>query len=246
MRTPEGVVKVLDFGLAKAVEPAAVSVGPDSPALTLRATEAGLILGTAGYMPPKQAAGKPVDKRADVWAFGVVLFELLTGTRLFNGETVSHTLADVLRAPLDFDRLRDIGEARVVLQEYTGVEEAAAPTPVGRKTAWVVGAAVLALIAVVAGLGWWKATRPVDRPLARLDVDLGAEYSNGDVIISPDGGRLVFVSKGRLFTRWLHQEKTIELARNGRELFYRTMEQQIMVVSYTAKGDSFMPNKPRL
>lgn len=166
--------------IAEAVEAAAVSVGPDSPTLTLRATEAGLILGTAGYMSPEQAAGKPVDKRADVWAFGVVLFELLTGTRLFNGETVSHTLADVLRAPIDFDRLpketprvvrellrrclnrdlkmrlRDIGEARVALQEYTGVEEAAAPAPVGRKTGWVVGAAVLALIAAVAGLGWWS------------------------------------------------------------------------------------------
>ncbi len=176
-----------------------------------------------------------MDKRADVWAFGVVLYELLTGTRLFNGETVSHTFADVLRAPLDFDRLpkdtprvvrellrrclnrdlklrlRDIGEARVALQEYTGVEEAA-PAPVGRKTGWVVGAAVLAVMGAVAGLGWWKATRPVERPLVRLDVDLGAEYSGGDVILSPDGGRLVFVSKGRLFTRRLHQEKAVELA----------------------------------
>ena len=93
--TPEGVVKVLDFGLAKAVERSVVS-GADSPTLTMRATEAGLILGTAGYMSPEQAAGKAVDRRADIWSFGVVLYELLTGKRLFDGETVTHTLADVV------------------------------------------------------------------------------------------------------------------------------------------------------
>ncbi|MCX6602566.1 MAG: serine/threonine-protein kinase, partial [Acidobacteria bacterium] len=95
--TPEGVVKVLDFGLAKAVERSVVS-GADSPTLTMRATEAGLILGTAGYMSPEQAAGKAVDRRADIWSFGVVLYELLTGKRLFDGETVTHTLADVVVA----------------------------------------------------------------------------------------------------------------------------------------------------
>ena len=71
--TPEGVVKVLDFGLAKAVERSSGVSGADSPTLTMRATEVGLILGTAGYMSPEQAAGKAVDRRADIWAFGVVL-----------------------------------------------------------------------------------------------------------------------------------------------------------------------------
>ena len=71
--TPEGVVKVLDFGLAKAVERSSGGSGADSPTLTMRATEAGLILGTAGYTSPEQAAGKAVDRRADIWAFGVVL-----------------------------------------------------------------------------------------------------------------------------------------------------------------------------
>ena len=143
MVTPEGVVKVLDFGLAATMQPsdAPASDANNSPTLTVRATQAGMILGTAAYMSPEQAAGKPVDKRSDIWSFGVVLWELLSGQRLFDGETISHTLADVLRAPVDFSklpketprairdllqrclnrdpkrRLRDIGEARIAIEE---------------------------------------------------------------------------------------------------------------------------------
>src|SRR5229473_1597089 len=107
MITPAGVVKVLDFGLAAvAQDPASGSADPsNSPTLTMRATQAGMILGTAAYMSPEQAAGQPVDRRADIWAFGVVLWEMLTGQRLFTGDTVAHILADVLRAPIDFDKL---------------------------------------------------------------------------------------------------------------------------------------------
>jgi serine/threonine-protein kinase len=104
---PDGTVKVLDFGLAKAMEPAsAMSVNAmTSPTLSMHATQAGIILGTAAYMSPEQAAGKPVDKRSDLWAFGVVLMEMLTGRPVFTDETVSHVLAAVLRAEPDWTRL---------------------------------------------------------------------------------------------------------------------------------------------
>src|SRR6266852_3838951 len=107
MITPAGLVKVLDFGLAAVTQPSAASEGDpsNSPTLTMRATQAGMIMGTVAYMSPEQASGKPVDKRADIWSFGVVLWEMLAGRRLFDGETISHTLADVLRGPLDFDKL---------------------------------------------------------------------------------------------------------------------------------------------
>jgi serine/threonine protein kinase len=97
MITPACVVKVLDFGLAAvAQDPTSSSAHPaNSPTLTMRATQAGMILGTAAYMSPEQGSGKPVDRRADIWSFGVVLWEMLTGHRLFDGETISHTLADV-------------------------------------------------------------------------------------------------------------------------------------------------------
>src|SRR5215469_2235918 len=136
--TPDGVVKLLDFGLAKAFStPAAVSGSPEnSPTLTLGATQVGVILGTAAYMAPEQAKGKAVDKRADIWAFGVVLYELLTGERMFKGDDAADTLADVLMKQPDLDkapfqarrllceclqkdpkeRLRDIGDARRMLE----------------------------------------------------------------------------------------------------------------------------------
>src|ERR1700680_3489549 len=105
--TPDGVVKLLDFGLAKAFsnqrEP---SASPEnSPTLTLGATEVGVILGTAAYMAPEQARGKTVDKRADIWSFGVVLYELLTGERLYSGETTSDILAAVLTSQPPLDQL---------------------------------------------------------------------------------------------------------------------------------------------
>ena len=92
----DGTVKVLDFGLAKALDPNPEGDPSQSPTLTAAATQMGVILGTAAYMSPEQAAGQPSDKRSDAWSFGVVLYEMLTGQRLFTGETVSHVLAKVL------------------------------------------------------------------------------------------------------------------------------------------------------
>jgi len=141
--TADGTVKLLDFGLAKAVDEPGPQGNPSvSPTLTMQSTRLGVILGTAAYMSPEQASGKPVDRRSDIWSFGVVLWEILSGSRLFDGETVSHTLADVLRGEIDVNklpagtpavilelvgrcldrdmktRLRDIGEARIAIQKY--------------------------------------------------------------------------------------------------------------------------------
>src|SRR3954466_6383789 len=101
--TPDGRLKVLDFGLAKALTTeAAPASAVSSPTLTMRATMAGVIMGTAAYMSPEQARGHAVDQRADIWSFGVVLYDLLTGRQLFAGATVSDTLAAVLRHDPDF------------------------------------------------------------------------------------------------------------------------------------------------
>ncbi len=107
--TPDGVVKVLDFGLAKAVagpeDPASGSNIANSPTLTARATQMGMILGTAAYMSPEQAKGRPVDRRADIWAFGAVLFEMLAGRRAFEGDDVSEVLASVIKGEAHWQAL---------------------------------------------------------------------------------------------------------------------------------------------
>jgi serine/threonine-protein kinase len=146
----DGTVKVLDFGLAKAWDAesndSSVSM---SPTLTAHATAAGVIIGTAAYMSPEQAAGVAADRRADIWAFGVVLWEMLSGRKLFEGETVSHVLASVLKDEVDLEelpadtpprvrnlvrrclqkkprqRMQAIGEARIVLEEP--MDEKSAP-----------------------------------------------------------------------------------------------------------------------
>jgi serine/threonine protein kinase len=102
---PDGTVKVLDFGIAKALEPDNLTTASPSPMLTTPATMAGVILGTAAYMSPEQAKGKPIDQRADIWAFGCVLYEMLTGQQPFGGEDVPTTLARVLERETDFDSL---------------------------------------------------------------------------------------------------------------------------------------------
>ena len=161
----DGTVKVLDFGLAKALDTTPDGDPSESPTLTAAATQMGVIIGTAAYMSPEQAAGQTADKRSDLWSFGVVLYEALTAQRLFTGETVSHVLAKVLERELDFGtlptatpapikrllrrclerkpkrRLSDAGEALIHLEEATTTpaEEpspATAVTPVAQPAVW--------------------------------------------------------------------------------------------------------------
>src|SRR6186713_183889 len=111
---PDGTVKVLDFGLAKAMEPPASSAeAVNSPTFTAQATQQGIVIGTAAYMPPEQARGKAVDKRADIWAFGCVLYEMLTARSAFAGETTSDTIAKILEREPDWQALPGSTPARI-------------------------------------------------------------------------------------------------------------------------------------
>jgi serine/threonine-protein kinase len=190
-----------------------------------------MILGTAAYMAPEQARGQNVHRRADIWAFGVVLYEMVTGRQLFGGPTVSDTLAAVLKGELDLSpappevrpvlerclrrdarlRWRSIGDVLVTLEEGAKPVPAAGPerpSAVGWIAVTVLGVALL----IVSGF-LWRATRPVDHPLTRLSVDLGPEAMvglNTTAAISPDGRRLVFPTrapdgKQLLATRLLDQ-----------------------------------------
>ena len=238
----DGTVKVLDFGLAKAMEPAGLA-SPSlahSPTITTPAhlrqayggqamTQAGIILGTAAYMAPEQARGKGVDKRADVWAFGVVLYEMLTGRSLFKGDTVTDVLAAVvtrepdwtalpagvpsavrrlLRRCIDKDprlRLRDIGDARIELTARVDSDMEAQPASVPparrsrRSWMWIAGMAAAAVVGTVVGRLAFRPP-PVESPLVSF------ELSVPDVpapAISPDGSRIAFTSGGRLHVREL-------------------------------------------
>jgi len=199
----EGKVKVLDFGLAKAMDPTAAASGAPSqlaasPTLTLGATVQGVILGTAAYMAPEQAKGLAVDRRADVWAFGVVLYEMLTGVSPFVGDSVPDTLARVLQRDVDFaalpdtttpairtllrrclernpkNRLHDIADARLVIDDQLAgrLGETVAPAAtVGSAGSRSSRAALLAAAVAIAGLGTaagWLARRPAPPAQASL------------------------------------------------------------------------------
>ena len=223
----DGTVKVLDFGLAKAMDSnvgnSAAEATPYLPSespttMSPAMTSIGMILGTAGYMSPEQAKGKPVDKRADIWAFGVVLYEMLTGKTLFSGETVSEVLAAVIRQDISLDalppntphavraaltrclerdprkRLRDIGDLDLDVTSAAAQPMATlARTPLWQRIApWAV--------AVVGILATWLITRPADVPPPapiRTSIDLppGTRLPVRDrsIALSPDGRRLAIV-----------------------------------------------------
>ena len=248
--TPAGEVKVLDFGLAKGAGTADSS--PDlsqSPTIAYATTGVGVILGTAAYMSPEQARGKTVDRRTDIWSFGCVLNEMLTGRRLFSGETVSDTIArilerepdwsaipaavpekvrDLLRRCLEKDarkRLRDIGDARLELEEQVSARtsksrivaaEVEAMKSAARARPPVTAYAVAAVALAVAALAVLRPFLPAGpKPVVRLSVSEPEGASlNGDAVdcaLSPEGRAVVFVASDSAGTvqLWLRPLETL-------------------------------------
>jgi Tol biopolymer transport system component/tRNA A-37 threonylcarbamoyl transferase component Bud32 len=242
MLASDGGVKILDFGLAKAAGPDASSRGSSadlsaSPTV-LEATQAGAIMGTAAYMSPEQARGRPVDKRADIWAWGCLVYEMLTGRPLFNGETASDVIAAVLRQEMDLNalpagtpgalrallhrclerdptrRLRDIGEARIVLEAPADSEHAVAPAAGAARRAIAPVVLAIALAAGLVGLaaGRWLTRAPAPSIL-ELDV-APAGLQTGQLAppaISPDGRRVLYRAQDRLWLRELDNSSGREI-----------------------------------
>ena len=215
--TPAGVVKVLDFGLAAIARVLIddASNPTDSPTLPMTQTRAGMILGTAAYMSPEQARGKAVDKRADIWAFGAVLFEMLTGPPLFAGETVSETLANVLSKEPDWEqvpakawrllkkclekdpnrRLRDIGDA------WDLIDEPAAPLANANQGVWRwvwpgVATVVTLALAALAFLHFREPRPAAGAPLRFQIYPPDKVTITGLLSVSPDGRKVVFRGVG--------------------------------------------------
>jgi serine/threonine-protein kinase len=226
--TPDDTAKVLDFGLAKVFADETPDADLSHSPTLIKGTQAGMILGTAAYMSPEQAKGKAVDKRSDIWAFGCVLFEMLTGRQAFIGETLTDTLAAVVRAEPEWDtlpastpeviqrllrrcltkdlkqRLRDIGEARIQIEECLAHPAARSQSKVAPTRplikSWPLWTSVGLTIALVASLVLlWRATRPESRSVVRYNVQAPDKTTLGlsrwpVVALSPDGSSLAFIA----------------------------------------------------
>jgi len=221
--TPEGRVKVLDFGLAKVFAGNSGLHLSNAPTLTAMGTEEGRILGTPTYMSPEQARGKPVDKRTDIWAFGCVLYELLTGKEAFRGETVSDTIAavlerepdwqvlppatpakirDLLRRCLQKDsqrRLRDIGDALIEVEEALAAPALAEPSATVKgmralgRRGLIISVGTLMLVAVVSGLAIWN-LKPAPIPPPKPVSRLAITLPPGQLLAVPETGPAVVLS----------------------------------------------------
>jgi serine/threonine protein kinase len=259
--TRDGIVKVLDFGLAKISEgESQVSDLSHSPTL-IKGTQAGVILGTAAYMSPEQAKGTVVDKRSDIWAFGCVLFEMLCGKQTFSGETLTDTLAAVVRAEPDWDslsplipnsilrllrrclnkdpkqRLRDIGEARIAIEEVLqskAEDPSAVVSPNQRRVrrwqitiaAAIFTAALSILIMLMLSRQGYLRPDVIARPAARYVVaSVGVEhvslvYLTDRFSAAPDGSSIVFVKQDKgLFIRKQNQIVETELPGSPKDAY---------------------------
>jgi hypothetical protein len=243
----DGTVKVLDFGLAKAIDPGAGGDAMNSPTLTAQGTRAGTIIGTAAYMSPEQARGKPVDKRADIWAFGVVLYEMLTGERAFKGDDISEILAAVLRDSPAVDRLpkdtpvgirrllarclerdprqrlRDIGEARFILasnpEEIVSAAPSTAATPGVRRGRLGRASALPWLLAVasLSVLGWTLLARRGSSTPPAAPVYVDLTFPEGVEPVSGLTGGVSIAPDGRTFAM-------IGVRRGVRRLYLRRFD----------------------
>jgi len=236
---PDGTVKVLDFGLAKTIEPSGAATGRSmSPTITTPAmTQAGMILGTAAYMSPEQAKGRGVDKRSDVWAFGCVFYELLTGRHAFDGEDVSETLASILRSEPDWNalpenmppavvallrrmlekdrrqRVADVAAVTFVLSELPLVNAHGAVAS-RRSPIWF-GIAALGALAI-GGLAYLAGGRPsvdTNRPVTRLTIPLTGNqtlsFVGSAIAISPDGRYVAYTTSGQIYLRALDRLEAV-------------------------------------
>jgi eukaryotic-like serine/threonine-protein kinase len=230
---PDGGVKVLDFGLAKQSRDREGADSENAPTITIGGTEAGMILGTAAYLAPEQARGKPVDKRADIWAFGVVLYEMVTGQRLFQGETMTDLLAAVVTAEphlqrvpgkmprllqrcLEKDpkkRLRDIGDAMALVDEPTALTE---PRP--RRSGWIPWTAAGAPVLALAGLAFvhFREKPPAPPEPVRFQIESPKlKLAIGKLFympLSPDGRKLAYTAAGSdgMQRLWIRDMDTLE------------------------------------
>ena len=250
MLTPDGIVKVLDFGLAKAfVEDTPDADGSTSPTITRDATRVGVILGTAAYMSPEQAKGKRVDKRTDIFAFGAVLYEMLTGKKAFPGEDVSETLAAVIKSEPDWNALpastsprfreflrrclekdpktrrRDIGDVRVELERHDA--EAPSEATVRPWRPWhqmLAAMAAVAFVSTTAAITWHL--RSPEHTVMRFAVSLTEEALNASgyhmIALSPKGTHLVYLADGQLYLRALDQLESAPIrgTEDAREPFF--------------------------
>ena len=211
---PDGTVKVLDFGLAK-MGGTPTAHADESPTLTIGQTEAGMILGTASYMSPEQAKGKPVDQRADIYAFGAVLYEMVTGQRLHRGETTTEVLASVIKEEPQWDkvpvrmqkllrrclekdpqkRLRHIGDVMALVDDAPAARVSA---PAKRTWFWL--AAGVAALGVATAAVWVLKPKP-EQPMLQLEITPPEGVKFQAVLtpfaLSPDGRKLVFVGTGK-------------------------------------------------